>query len=606
MQSSGASAPSSAAAQPGGDYNVVPYYVAAPFRSRTRHGSRRWRAMYGLSAPDVAAVQRPGARLRPGRQHHPPRGAFSSQPGSSASTSPTATCATARPADRLAGPRQHRDRAGRHRPRSSSAASGSTTSSVTASTAGCRRMCGTRSCASAAENLTRERHRLRQLQRLSGLAAARRDPRHDALPRRPQRRRQGAHRQGPLGARARWPSSPARAAPTASMLREEAELLSTLGRLLHPRRVPGAGERALLLPRLRRQSRGSRPHLPLRGRVSRLHSREQIGAEVGATDPAMSGNNLILLEQYIDFFSGRTFRQTCWSRPQRAGNIKRTLMPDRAIPLHVSGQLTYDRDNSGMQRHLYRGSSGATITVGNQAASAAIDRLAAAFPETRTVAELAAEVAALDLPGGASDAEASILDALFKMILVGLVTVSTVPVRVGRSSAAKPVAWPLARADAAANLLWTTNPRHETVNLDVVKLALLPYLDGSHDREMLAQRLHTAVRERRGLHERQQDGAGHPGPRRLGHRRARARRERHRRPRRDRLARGCLLAHSTGFPSPCPRALPTSDLPTVGPRACGEGLGVGVGFRALCAWLHPTRLGTRKERAKPPSPSRGG
>ncbi len=83
------------------------------------------------------------------------------------------------------------------------------------------------------------------------------------------------------------------------------------------------------------------------------------------------------------------------------------------------------------------------------------------------------------------------------MILVGLVSISTVPVRVGRSSAAKPRAWSLARADVAAGLAWTTNTRHETVNLDVVKLALLPYLDGSHDRDMLAERLHAAVRERR-------------------------------------------------------------------------------------------------------------
>ena len=224
---------------------------------------------------------------------------------------------------------------------------------------------------------------------------------------------------------------------------------------------------------------------------------ENRGPEVGALIRTMSANKLIPLEQYIDFFVGRPFRQTLLVKSQRAGSIKRTLTPDRAIPLHISGQLSYDRDNSGMQRHVYRGPGGGTITVGSQAASSALDKLSAAYPETRTVTELAAEVASLDLPGGARDAEASILDALFNMILSGLVSVSTVPVRVGRSSAAKPVAWSLARADAAANLTWTTNPRHESVNLDVVKLALLPYLDGSHDREMLAERLHAAVRERR-------------------------------------------------------------------------------------------------------------
>jgi methyltransferase-like protein len=211
----------------------------------------------------------------------------------------------------------------------------------------------------------------------------------------------------------------------------------------------------------------------------------------------MSANNLIPLEQYIDFFVGRPFRQSLLVKSERATSIKRTLTPDRAVPLHVFGQLVYDRDKSGMQRHVYRGPTGGTITVGSQAASRALDRLAAASPETRTLAELVAEVGSADSPGGTKGAEAAILDALFKMILAGLATVSTVPVRVGRSDAPRPVAWPLARADAAANQLWTVNPRHETVSLDVVKLALLPHLDGSHDRDMLAERLHAAVRERR-------------------------------------------------------------------------------------------------------------
>jgi methyltransferase-like protein len=211
----------------------------------------------------------------------------------------------------------------------------------------------------------------------------------------------------------------------------------------------------------------------------------------------MSANNLIPLEQYIDFFVGRPFRQTLLVKSERAGNIKRSLTPDRAVPLHVSGQLAYDRHNSGMQRHVYRAPTGGTITVGSQAASRALDRLAAAYPETRTLAELVAEVGSAGLPGGPKDTEAAILDALFKMILAGLATLSTVPVRVGRSDTVKPTAWPLARADAASSQPWTVNPRHETVSLDVVKVALLPHLDGSHDRDRLAERLHAAVRERR-------------------------------------------------------------------------------------------------------------
>jgi methyltransferase-like protein len=224
---------------------------------------------------------------------------------------------------------------------------------------------------------------------------------------------------------------------------------------------------------------------------------ENRGAELGALIRTMSGNRLIPLEQYIDFFVGRPFRQTLLVHAQRTASIKRTLTPDRMAPLHLSAALVYDRDGSGMQRHVYRGPTGGTITVGSQAASSALERLAAAYPETRTLAELVAEVSALDLPGGVKEAEAAVLDALFKMVLAGLATVSTVPVRVGRSGSPKPVAWSLARVDAAASLPCTTNPRHETVNLDVVKLALLPHLDGSHDRDMLAGRLLAAVREGR-------------------------------------------------------------------------------------------------------------
>jgi SAM-dependent methyltransferase len=219
---------------------------------------------------------------------------------------------------------------------------------------------------------------------------------------------------------------------------------------------------------------------------------ENRGAEVGALIRTMSANKLIPLEQYIDFFVGRPFRQTLLVQAQRAGSIKRTLVPDRARTLHVSGQLIRDQEAGGAQRRVYKGAGGGTVTAGSQASAEAIEALAAAYPETRTLADLVQVAAPPDLPG-AAQGEAAILDALFKMILAGLVTISTVPVRVGGANVDKPVAWPLARADAAAGRSWTTNPRHETVSLDVVKVALLPHLDGSHDRGQLGERLHAAV-----------------------------------------------------------------------------------------------------------------
>src|SRR5262245_52209065 len=56
---------------------------------------------------------------------------------------------------------------------------------------------------------------------------------------------------------------------------------------------------------------------------------EHITPEVGALIRTMSANNLIPLEQYMDFFKGRTFRQTLLVKGTQARRIERTLLPER-------------------------------------------------------------------------------------------------------------------------------------------------------------------------------------------------------------------------------------------------------------------------------------
>ena len=67
---------------------------------------------------------------------------------------------------------------------------------------------------------------------------------------------------------------------------------------------------------------------------------EHIGAEVGAMIRMMSRNNLTPLEQYMDFFKGRMFRQTLLVKAARAAEIERQLVPERVRGLHVSGRIT--------------------------------------------------------------------------------------------------------------------------------------------------------------------------------------------------------------------------------------------------------------------------
>ena len=217
---------------------------------------------------------------------------------------------------------------------------------------------------------------------------------------------------------------------------------------------------------------------------------EHITPEVGQLIRTMSANNLIPLEQYMDFFKGRAFRQTLLVKADQAKRIERILMPERSNALHISGRLASTAKDDGSW--VVSAPNGATLTTHEEAVHRALQKLSEAYPATRTVRELAAEVRALDR-------EAALLDAVFKAILVGLVEISSVPLRLEPAAGAKPRprAGRLARLDASQGTIWTTGPAHNVVPLDVVCALLLPLMDGAHDREALKNALLAAVREGR-------------------------------------------------------------------------------------------------------------
>lgn len=223
---------------------------------------------------------------------------------------------------------------------------------------------------------------------------------------------------------------------------------------------------------------------------------ENHGPAVAKLVREMSVGHLMLMEQYIDFLVGRTFRQTLLVRRDQAERIQRMLRYEVARPLHVSGQLTMDAGASSQGAWLFRASNGRGASATSHAARRAIEVVSAAFPATRSLDEIYAELSVSDPDIGAA-AQADILNVLFQLIVCGLALPSSVPVRTGKATAARPVAWPIARADAAAGWKSTTNLRHETVPLDIMTFELLPHLDGSHTRPMLAERLMNTIRSGR-------------------------------------------------------------------------------------------------------------
>ena len=77
-------------------------------------------------------------------------------------------------------------------------------------------------------------------------------------------------------------------------------------------------------------------------------------------------------------------------------------------------------------------------------------------------------------------------DALFKMTLLGLLSVSTEPVDATAVIGERPIADVLVRRDAERGEPTTANLRHERIAFDPAALAVVPAMNGENDRAALA------------------------------------------------------------------------------------------------------------------------
>ena len=204
----------------------------------------------------------------------------------------------------------------------------------------------------------------------------------------------------------------------------------------------------------------------------------------------MTNNDLVESEQMLDLITGRTFRQTLLVGKERLNQINRALGPACLEGLYF---LT------GRDLKLARTDSGATLTdgAGRQmtttfaSVAAGLERLVERFPAASSIDDCAVALTKAQLNEGG---RALLADALYRMLIVGMIGFSSEPVDLASSVSAKPLALVLARADAAAGAEHTTNARHETVFLDAGARTLLPALDGKRDSAALVKTLLDAAK----------------------------------------------------------------------------------------------------------------
>ncbi len=219
---------------------------------------------------------------------------------------------------------------------------------------------------------------------------------------------------------------------------------------------------------------------------------ENVSAKAAPRIAGLAGDDPIIAQQYLDFYTGRTFRRSVLMRSQRAKDVRATPAADRLRNLSISATLKADAGESSEAVSAFKDERARTVKAKDPAVRLALARLADAYPSMLTLNEMLAPLGPLNPPRDAAS-EARVLEVLFKLLASGRANVSAVPLRVGRIDQAKPKVWDVARAEAATGQPWVTSLTHHAVALNRGLSFLIPFIDGTRDRQGIVNQLSVGV-----------------------------------------------------------------------------------------------------------------
>lgn len=181
----------------------------------------------------------------------------------------------------------------------------------------------------------------------------------------------------------------------------------------------------------------------------------------------MGAGDRVKTQSHLDMVSGRIFRRAVFAK--RPGHEH--LDVSKLLTLHINGAMRQDPQAPTS----FRFDTGQVLRAPNEDAVATLAAIAHAYPNTIPVSELVS----------AARNGAQLAQLLLQLVSIGSLRVSTLPLRVGRASAAKPRAFDAARIEATENQGWVTTLLHRSTPLTPDAMALLASLDGDHDRAQL-------------------------------------------------------------------------------------------------------------------------
>jgi SAM-dependent methyltransferase len=192
-------------------------------------------------------------------------------------------------------------------------------------------------------------------------------------------------------------------------------------------------------------------------------------------------DDVVVREQYLDFFRNRMFRQTLLVRSEVA--LTRTIDDTPLEQMAISCDATLKDGEFVMD-------GGARMTISHPFSAVALQELCGCWPASLTLAELTRRAATrLGQPAVGADSVAALRDLLLQAYVVQGVRLLGCPLPAGRPGA-RPTASPLARAQAARGepIVSTLLPGNHPV-ADDAERRLLIALDGGREIPALAQAL---------------------------------------------------------------------------------------------------------------------
>ncbi len=228
---------------------------------------------------------------------------------------------------------------------------------------------------------------------------------------------------------------------------------------------------------------------------------QRLGKEVFETLSRLSQGNILATEQYMDIFTNRTFRQTLLVHEAQAPKINRNLAPASLTRFAFSTSMVADTEftpqagQAPMAR--FKDAFGRTLAANSPFSVAMLQSLVAAKPYPLGFAALTGEIRKV-LGTGLGQTTDEQLGNLLGAELLNLLVQNVVRLH-GQAllppapDLAKPNAFALARAQAAAGQDWATNLLHQPVAISPAHRVVLQALDGSKDAEAMAAHVFAAL-----------------------------------------------------------------------------------------------------------------